>query len=175
MKKIDTGLDGLFVIEPAPHHDDRGFFARTWCADTFAQWALVASFGQASISFNHKRGTVRGMHFQADPHGEVKLVRCTKGAILDVAVDIRSDSPTKGRWFAAELSETNRQALYIPQGYAHGFQTLADETEVLYNIAGNYVAAAASGFRFDDPALAIDWPLAVSVISDRDRSWPEFQ
>jgi dTDP-4-dehydrorhamnose 3,5-epimerase len=175
MKKIETGLHGLFVIEPDPSHDDRGFFTRTWCADTFAQWGLASHFNQSSVSFNLKQGTVRGMHFQADPHGEVKLVRCTQGAILDVVVDVRPNSPTRGQWFAAELNCANRHALYIPRGFAHGFQTLADETEVLYNIEGAYVASAASGFRFDDPSFAIDWPLAVTVISDRDQNWPDFQ
>ncbi|KAA0677116.1 dTDP-4-dehydrorhamnose 3,5-epimerase [Azospirillum brasilense] len=172
MRAIETGLAGAVVVEPTPASDERGFFARTWCARTFAEWGLDPALTQCSVSFNHRRGTVRGMHYQADPHGEAKLVRCTQGAIYDVIVDVRPGSATHGRWFGIELTPANHKALFIPKGFAHGFQTLADDSEVYYQISVEYVAEAARGIRHDDPAVGIVWPLPVAVISDRDRNLP---
>lgn len=173
VKRHDTELPGVFVIELDPIFDERGFFARTWCRAAFLEWDLEANFSQCSISYNVQEATVRGMHFQREPFGETKLVRCTRGSILDAAVDLRPDSPTRFMSTAVELNASNRLALYIPRGFAHGFQTLEPESEVLYQISGDYVASAASGCRFDDPVIAIDWPLPVTQISSRDRNWPD--
>jgi dTDP-4-dehydrorhamnose 3,5-epimerase len=174
MNLIETGLAGAVVVEPAPAHDERGFFARTWCAKTFARHGLDTALTQCSVSFNHRRGTLRGMHYQAEPHPESKLVRCTRGAIYDVIVDLRPESATRGRWIGVELTAENYKALFVPAGFAHGFQTLADDSEVFYQISTDYVAEAARGLRFDDPELAIEWPLPVAVISERDRNLPLF-
>jgi dTDP-4-dehydrorhamnose 3,5-epimerase len=167
-----TPLAGAFVIEPQPHADERGFFARTFCAREFAEHGLVTGFDQNSVSFNKARGTVRGLHFQEAPDEEVKLVRCTAGSILDVIVDIRPDSATHLQHFQVELSGGNRLALYVPKGFAHGFQTLENGAEVAYQIHGFHSPEKAGGLRFDDPVLKISWPLPVAVISQRDRSWP---
>lgn len=169
-----TELAGVVVIEPERHEDVRGYFARTWCADEFAAHGLVSDFAQCSTSFNRRRGTVRGLHLQIAPHQETKLIRCTRGRAFDVAVDLRPGSPTRGRWTAAELSAENGRSIYIPEGVAHGFQTLEDATELSYQITPTQCAEAARGVRWDDPQLAIDWPIAVTVISDRDRMSPEF-
>lgn len=169
-----TTFHGAWLIELEPIRDDRGFFARTFCVREFKARGLDASFPQHSTSFSAKRGTVRGMHFQRPPHDEVKLVRCISGRIWDVIVDVRPESPTCGRWQGFELTAAGRTQLYIPSGFAHGFQTLTDDVEVNYLISKEHVPAAAAGFRHDDPAFKIDWPLPVSVISDRDRSWPPF-
>lgn len=142
--------------------------------DEFAAAGIDFEVVQANISFNRFSGTVRGMHFQSPPHAEAKVVRCTRGALYDVVVDLRPDSAMYGKWFGAELNADNRAALYIPEGCAHGFQTLLDNTEVDYLMSGRYEAEAASGVRFDDPAFGIDWPLAVSSVSDRDKNWPDF-
>jgi len=167
-----TALDGVFIVEPEMRHDERGFFARTFDAQTFRDRALVDRFDQHSIAHNARAGTVRGLHYQVRPHGETKLVRATRGALFDVAVDLRADSPTFGRWVGVRLDDTNRLALYIPQGLAHGYQTLEDDTEALYLIAGVHVPQAARGVRFDDPALAIAWPREANVLSNADRTWP---
>lgn len=167
-------LAGAFRIVPEPHTDERGFFARTSCEDTFAARGLAAGFRQSSVSFNIRRGTVRGMHFTAGIHAETKLVRCTRGAILDAIVDLRPDSATYRRWTGIELSADNREALYIPAGLAHGFQTLREETEVLYMIDKPYVAEAARGVRWDDPAFGLSWPEPVTVISPRDLAFPDW-
>lgn len=167
-------LAGAFLIRPEPIRDDRGFFARSFCADEFAAHGLKDGFVQCNISYNARKGTVRGMHFQLHPHEEVKLVRCTAGAIHDVIVDLREGSPTRGQWLAAELTAANRHMLYVPEGFAHGFKTLADETEVFYQMGSAYVPGSAAGLRYDDPALAIDWPTGEVVISDRDLSYPPF-
>lgn len=172
MRIEPTSLAGCYLVLPTPAHDNRGFFARTWCAETFVKAGLDATLTQCSVSFNHAAGTVRGMHYQADPHGEVKLVRCTRGSILDVVVDVRSGSATFGQWFGAELSAENHHALYIPVGFAHGFQTLTDDAEIFYQISTLYVPEAARGVRHDDPAIGIVWPRPVTVISDRDRALP---
>jgi dTDP-4-dehydrorhamnose 3,5-epimerase len=171
----DAGIDGVLVIEPERHEDERGFFARTWDPDEFAERGLNPELAQCSISFNRARGTLRGLHYQAPPHEEAKLVRCTAGAIFDVAVDLRPGSSTFRDWFGIELSAENRLALYIPEGCAHGFLTLADDSEVHYQISHAYVPDAGRGVRWDDPAFAIRWPGEVVVINDRDRSYADFR
>lgn len=169
-----TALDlpGSFLIEPEPMADARGHFARMFCGDEFAAYGLETQFPQRSFSFNHKRGTLRGLHFQKSPHGEVKIVRCTAGAIFDVLVDLRPMSPTFGKSVTRELSAANRSMLYIPEGFAHGFLTLTDNAEVYYEISRAYVPEAASGVAFDDLDLAIGWPMAPTMISDKDRALP---
>ncbi|WP_342150929.1 dTDP-4-dehydrorhamnose 3,5-epimerase [Methylorubrum sp. SB2] len=167
-------LPGLVRIAPEPHADARGLFARTFCEDEFARHGLIARFAQSSVSFNARRGTVRGLHFSRDPHAETKLVRCTAGAIHDVAVDLRPDSPTYLQSCAVTLSAESRHALYIPAGFAHGFQALSDGAEVLYMIDRPFTAGAADGLRWDDPALAVAWPEPVTVISERDRTYPDW-
>ena len=168
-----TRLGGVWLVEIEPHQDERGHFARTWCPREFAAHGLDTTLAQASLSFNHKRGTLRGLHFQRPPHEEVKLVRCTSGAIYDVALDLRPGSPTRGQWQGFELTARNAAALYIPKGLAHGFQTLAPDSEVFYQISEFYEPDSASGVRFDDPAFAIAWPPPVAAISAKDRAWPD--
>jgi dTDP-4-dehydrorhamnose 3,5-epimerase len=172
MRYLDTPLAGLVVIELEPVTDSRGFFARTWCHKEFTERGLSTELRQAGIAFNRLRGTVRGMHFQRPPFGETKIVRCTAGALFDVAVDLRPDSPTYRRHFAIELSADNRTALYIPEGFAHGYQTLVDDTEASYWISQFYAPEYAAGIRWNDPALGIEWPLETTEISDRDRNLP---
>lgn len=171
----ETELKGAYVIEPVAATDERGFFARTFCAEEFAKRGLAAAMVQCSTSFNTRQGTLRGLHYQAAPHAEDKLVRVTMGAIFDVIVDLRDTSPTRGRWFGQTLSAENRRMLYIPQGFAHGFQTLEDASEVFYQISTVYQPASARGIRWDDPDLAIAWPDAKNaIVSDRDRVLPPF-
>ena len=172
MKFVATPLAGAVVVELEPAHDARGFFARTFCRDEFRAAGLPGEFVQTSLSYNARRGTLRGMHFQAAPQEEPKLVRCGRGAIFDIVVDLRRDSPTHRRWFGIELSAENRRALYVPPGFAHGFQTLADDSEVLYAMAVAYVAELARGVRWNDPAFAIAWPLPNPIVSERDRGFP---
>lgn len=167
-------LAGLYLVEPERHEDERGYFVRTWCREEFAGAVGEVTFVQTSQSFNKRAGTIRGMHYQAAPFGETKLVRCIRGAIYDVAVDIRPWSPTRGRWIAVELSEENGRAVLIPDGFAHGFQTLRDGSEVAYQISEYHRPEAARGIRWDDPAIGIKWPLAVTAISGRDKAWPDF-
>ena len=167
-----TGLEGVWVIDPEPIEDDRGFFLRTFDAGEFALRNLAMAWVQASVSFNRRRGTLRGLHYQAAPHEESKLVRCTAGAIHDVVVDLRPESPTRLRHVSVELSADNRRQIFVPPGCAHGFQSLADATEVSYLISAFYEPAAAKGARFDDPALGLAWPLEPTVVSQRDRGWP---
>lgn len=175
MRFVRTPLHGAWVVEPDRIEDERGWFARTYDRDEFAARGLDPAVVQCNASFNAVAGTLRGMHLQRDPHGEPKLVRCTRGAIFDVVVDLRPDSPTHRQWFGAELSEANGRALYVPVGLAHGFQTLRDASEVLYMMGHEYVAGAASGVRWDDPAFAIDWPPAERrVISERDATYPDY-
>jgi dTDP-4-dehydrorhamnose 3,5-epimerase len=162
------------VIEPECLTDERGFFARTGCAREFASHGLKNIFVQSSLSFNQQQGTLRGLHYQKPPHEEIKLVRCTMGAIYDVVVDLRQDSPTYLKHFAVELTQDNRQMLYVPEGCAHGFQTLADNTEVYYQMSEFYSPECSNGHRWNDPVFGIDWPLEVSVISERDGSYPDF-
>jgi dTDP-4-dehydrorhamnose 3,5-epimerase len=170
-----TKLAGAYIIEPEPIADDRGFFARSWCTKEFAAQGLNSQLVQCNISFNRHRGTLRGMHYQASPYGECKLVRCTAGSIYDVIIDLRPDSATYTQWVAVELSSANRQALYIPEGLAHGFQTLTDEAEVLYQMSEFYHPESAKGVRWDDPKFQIPWPIVEITISDRDRQYPDFQ
>jgi dTDP-4-dehydrorhamnose 3,5-epimerase len=166
-------LPGAFRLEPELLADERGFFARLWCADEFAIHGLQANFVQSSISFNARRGTLRGLHYQVPPHAETKLVRCIRGSVFDCLVDLRPDSPTYRQWHSCELSADNRHALYIPEGIAHGFQTLADDTELLYEITATYAPAAARGVRWNDEKLSIGWPYPErAVMSDRDANLP---
>jgi len=177
MRFRETPVAGSYVVEPERMEDARGFFARTFAADEFAARGLDARVDQCSTSFNAKRGTLRGLHYQAAPHGEAKLVRCTRGAIYDVAVDLRPDSPSYLRWVATELTAENGHALYVPDGCAHGFQTLEDASEVLYQIATAYVPEAARGVRWDDPAFNIEWPPAPPggrTLAERDAQYPDF-
>jgi dTDP-4-dehydrorhamnose 3,5-epimerase len=174
MRFVETKLAGAVVVDPEPILDNRGFFARSFCEREFAAHGLETRFPQHSISYNARKGTLRGMHFQRAPHAETKLVRCSAGAIFDVIVDLRENSPTRGRWEGFELTVGNRRQLYIPQGFGHGFQALCDDAEITYMISAFHEPAAAAGFRYDDPALAIQWPLPVSVIADRDLAWPAF-
>jgi dTDP-4-dehydrorhamnose 3,5-epimerase len=170
----DTEIPGVAVVDLDRIEDDRGFFARSFCAGEFADRKLCKSFVQANISFNRLRGTLRGMHYQAEPKPEPKLVRCTRGAIFDVAVDLRTDSPTFRRWAGRELTAENRRALFIPAGCAHGFVSLTDNTEVFYLMGAAYDPALARGMRWNDPAFAIDWPMQPTTLSDRDASYPDF-
>lgn len=174
MKICETTLAGAYVIEPERIEDERGFFARSWCRKEFAQFGLNPAITQCNISHNHRRGTLRGMHFQRPPHGETKLVRCTSGAVFDVIVDLRPDSPSCLRWFGIELSAENRAMLYIPDGFAHGFLTRTDSAELFYQMSSDYVASSAAGFRWNDPAFGIAWPESPVVISARDNSYPDF-
>ena len=174
MKFTETPLPGAFIIDLEPHQDERGFFARTFCVQEFAEHGLDPIVVQCNLSSNSKAGTLRGMHFQQPPVGEAKLVRCVRGAIHDVVVDLRPQSSTYRGQFAVELSMENRRALFVPALFAHGFQTLTDHTEVEYQMSQGYVAEATRGFRYDDPAFAICWPLPISVISPRDLAWSPF-
>ncbi len=168
----ETPLAGAYVIEPEPYSDSRGRFVRVWCRCEFAANGIDVDPVQANLSINPHRGTLRGLHFQHQPHAEAKLMRCQRGAVFDAIVDLRPQSVTHGRWFGVELSPENGRILYVPEGFAHGFQTLVDDTEVTYLVSNYYTPAAAAGVRYDDSDLAIAWPLPVSRISDQDRSWP---
>lgn len=175
MKLTELELPGAFLIDLEPMEDERGFFARSFCRREFAVHGLNAAVAQCGISYNRTRGTLRGLHYQVPPAAEAKLVRCTRGAVYDVLVDLRPASPTCCRWTAVELTAENYRMVYIPEGLAHGFQTLYDDTELLYQISEFYAPEFARGLRWDDPAFQIAWPLPVSAISDRDRSHPLFQ
>jgi dTDP-4-dehydrorhamnose 3,5-epimerase len=173
LRFVPTLLAGAYVIEQQRHVDERGFFARTWCAEEFLAQGLEGGLAQCSVSFNRRRGTLRGLHYQAPPHAEAKLVRCTRGALYDVAVDLRPDSPTFRRWIGVELSEEDGRGLYIPRGFAHGFYSLADDTEILYQISTPYCPEAARGIRWNDPLFAVSWPGPVEVMAPRDRECPD--
>jgi dTDP-4-dehydrorhamnose 3,5-epimerase len=171
----ETELPGAYVIDLEPIKDPRGFFARAWSVDELAKQGLETRIAECNASLTKRKGTIRGMHFQRPPHEEVKFVRCTRGRLYDVIVDLRPDSVAFRRWIGVELSQDNRRALYIPRGFAHGFQTLADDTEVFYMISELHAPASASGVRWDDPAFGIVWPLGdPTEISDKDRSWPDY-
>jgi dTDP-4-dehydrorhamnose 3,5-epimerase len=172
MRFLKTPLAGAFLIECERRADARGFFARLWCRKEFEAQGLVSDFPQENISVNDKAGTLRGLHFQRAPHDEVKVIRCTRGALYDVIVDLRPSSPTYLSWYGVELNADDYRALYIPQGFAHGFQTILDRTEAQYMVSAYYAPQAESGLRYDDPALNIRWPSPVSVMSEKDRSWP---
>ena len=174
MKFHQTPLDGAWLIEPEPHQDQRGSFTRVFCEREFALHDLCTRFVQHSTSFSSRRGTLRGMHFQQAPFAEVKLVSCSAGAVLDVIIDLRAGSPTYAQWAEFTLSAQNRHRLYVPAGFAHGFQTLSDDAEVNYLISAFHAPQAARGVRHDDPAFDIRWPLPVSAISPKDRAWPDF-
>ena len=171
----ETELGGAFVVEPEMFEDERGFFARGWSRREFEERGLDARLVETNISFNRRRGTLRGMHFQSAPRAQAKLVRCTMGAIYDVVVDLRPESPTFKRWVGVELSADNRLMLFVPEGFAHGFQTLADETEVFYQMSEYYAPETAGGVRWDDPAFGIEWPDAPArIINERDANYPDF-
>ncbi|HKV35400.1 MAG TPA: dTDP-4-dehydrorhamnose 3,5-epimerase [Pyrinomonadaceae bacterium] len=171
----ETKLKGAFVIEPEKFEDLRGFFARSFSRQEFSDHGLSGDLVEAGISFNLRKHTVRGMHFQTAPNEQAKLVRCTRGAIFDVLIDLRDGSPTYKQWFAQELTAQNRLMLYIPEGCAHGFQTLEDETEVFYHLSHGYAPVSERGVRWNDPAFAIEWPVTDGVImNDRDRNYPDF-
>lgn len=163
---------GAYVIDPSPHEDDRGRFLRAWCAREFAEHEINFTPVQANMGLSRRKGTIRGMHFQAPPAPEAKLVRCTRGAIFDVALDLRIGSAAYGKWYGTELSAQNGRMMYLPDHCAHGYQTLEDDTEMYYMTSEFYAPRAVRGIRFDDPAFSIAWPLAASVVSEQDRAWP---
>jgi dTDP-4-dehydrorhamnose 3,5-epimerase len=163
---------GAWLIEPTPHEDQRGRFMRAWCAQEFRDHGIGFTPLQANMGLSRRRGTIRGMHFQVAPALEAKLVRCTRGALFDVVVDMRSESPTYLRWYGAELTADNGRMLYVPVGCAHVCQSLVDETEFHYMASAVFASKQATGVRYDDPALAIEWPQPVSLVSDQDRNWP---
>jgi len=175
MRFTETKLAGAFVIEPQVFEDVRGFFTRTWSRREFGEHGCDPELLECNLSFNHKAGTLRGMHFQVEPHGQPKLVRCTRGAIWDAIVDLRPTSSTFRQWVGVELTAENHRQLYIPRGFAHGFITLVDATEVFYQMGGTYDAAASRGVRWNDPAFGITWPREVSVIIERDATYPDFR
>ena len=170
----EAGLPGVWLVTPEQREDFRGFFARTWCDQEAAAHGLTDRWVQSSLSYTKSRGTLRGLHFQREPHEEVKLVRCTAGAIFDVVVDLRPTSPTFKKHLAVELTAENRVAIYIPRGFAHGYQTLTDGVEVLYQMSEFYAPEFAAGVRWDDPAFRIAWPESNPIIAERDRSYPDF-
>lgn len=170
-----TPLHDAYVITPEKREDSRGFFARAWCRQEFAAHGLNTELAQANLSFNRQRGTLRGMHFQLAPHAEVKLVRCTRGAIHDVIIDLRPDSPSYMQWFGIDLTADNHTMLYVPKGFAHGYQTLLDDSEVFYQVSDAYAPGFEGGVRHNDPLFGIKWPLAVASISEKDANWSDYQ
>jgi dTDP-4-dehydrorhamnose 3,5-epimerase len=173
MKFIKTKLAGVFEVRLEPIPDERGFFARTWCEKEFQSHGLNSSIAQCSVSFNNRKGTLRGMHYQASPFAETKTIRCNKGAIFDVVLDLRSESLTFKSWIGVELTAENRKMLYVPEGCAHGFLTLENDTEIFYQISEFYNAESARGVRWDDPAFCIEWPMRPEVMSERDRTYAD--
>jgi dTDP-4-dehydrorhamnose 3,5-epimerase len=168
-------LEGSYLIELERREDDRGFFARAWCEREFAAHGLNTRLVQANVAWSRQKGTLRGLHFQRPPHAEAKVVRCTKGAIYDVIVDLRPGSPTQKQWLGVKLSADNRRMVYVPEGFAHGYQTLVDDTETFYHVSEFYTPAAEGGVRWDDPAFGIEWPDSVGVLlSEKDRTWPDY-
>lgn len=174
MKFAATPLAGAYVIELEPAYDDRGFFARTWCRDEFAAHGLNPLLLQCSLSWNKRKGTLRGLHYQDAPYMEAKLVRCSSGSIYDVIVDLRPDSPTFKKWFAAELTAANHKGLYVPEGFAHGFQAMEDNSTVFYQITESYHADCARGVRWNDPKFAITWPIPDPILSPRDATFSDY-
>ena len=170
MRLSETTLPGAYLLVPDPQRDERGYFARVWSADDLAGCSLNTTWVQSSISFNETARTLRGMHYQAAPHGEVKLVRCSSGAVFDVIIDLRDDSPTWGRWFSVELNAENNLVLYVPEGFAHGFLTLQDRSVVEYHMSESFHPESARGVRWDDEAFGIEWPLEPVTMSERDRT-----
>jgi dTDP-4-dehydrorhamnose 3,5-epimerase len=175
MNFVETTLKGAYLVHPKRIADDRGFFARAWCRDEFASHGLNPNMVQLNVAASPRKGTLRGLHHQHAPHAEAKFVRCTQGAIFDVIVDLRADSPTRGQWFGTELTAGNGIMLYAPEGFAHGYQTLSDDTEMYYLTSAPYSATAAGGVRYNDEGFGIEWPLPVAVISEADRSWPDYR
>ena len=165
-------IPGAWIIDIQPIQDSRGFFAMTWLPDELRERGMNASLAQCNLAFNSKKGTLRGMHFQKRPHGQAKMIRTTRGALLDVIIDLREESPTYRQWDAVELTADNHRMLYMPEGVAHGYITLLDDTEAYYHVSGPWVPEAESGVRWDDPAFAVEWPFPPAVISDRDQRWP---
>lgn len=174
MKFIKVPLEGAYIVELEPVVDERGFFARCWCRQEFLTHGLNPHLAQCSVSFNERKGTLRGMHYQDVPNIEAKLIRCCSGVIYDVILDLRPISPTYKKWFAVELSATNRKMVYVPEGFAHGFQTLADKSEVFYQITENYRPESARGVRWNDPQFGIEWPIEDLILSPRDRTFPDY-
>jgi len=170
-----AGLSGAYIIDMEPITDDRGFFARAWCRDTFEKRGLKTDFVQSNNSFSRSKGTLRGLHYQVSPYQEAKLVRCIKGAIYDVMIDVRPDSETYAQWFGIELNAENRRMIYMPEGIAHGFLTLQDETEILYNITQSYHPECERGIRYNDPSIKIKWPRKIEVVTEKDLQWPDFE
>lgn len=173
MRFTETPLAGAWIIDPEPFSDSRGLFARTWCREEFGRHGMDTRIAQSSLSFNLKRGTLRGMHYQVAPFAEVKLVRCVRGSFFDVIVDLRPDSPTRLEHFGIELTAENRRALYIPEGFAHGFQTLEDATEIAYQMSEFYSPEHGRGIRWNDPSIGIEWPVADPIMSERDASYTD--
>jgi dTDP-4-dehydrorhamnose 3,5-epimerase len=171
----ETELKGAFIIEIERRGDERGFFARAWCQKEFEAHGLSPNWVQANLAFSKKRGTLRGLHYQIAPYEEAKLMRCIRGAIYDVIVDLRQESPTYKRWLGVELSADNRKMLYVPEGFAHGYQTLVDNSETYYPVSQFYSPGFERGARWDDPAFGVEWPITENlIISDKDKSWPDF-
>ena len=172
----ETKLDGVYTVVMEPIRDHRGFFARAWCNREFEAQGLISQFVQANLTYSPERGTLRGLHYQIAPHQEVKLVRCTRGAIYDVIVDLRPESPTYKEWLAVELTADNHKMNYIPAGFAHGYQILMDDTEVFYQVGQFYAPEYERGARWNDPAFGIEWPITNSMtLSDKDKNWPDYQ
>jgi dTDP-4-dehydrorhamnose 3,5-epimerase len=170
----ESTIRGAYVVDIDRIEDDRGFFARAWCRREFEAAGLNPDLVQINLARSHTRGTLRGMHYQDAPHSEAKLARCTRGAVYDVIVDLRPDSSTFRRWLGVELTDENHRMLYVPEGVAHGYQTLTDDAELCYQTSREYAPESAGGVRYDDPAFTIEWPIPVSVISEADRTWPDF-
>jgi len=171
---LETPLPGAYVLEPQRLEDHRGFFARIWCKRELREHGLTAELAQSNVGFSHRRGTLRGLHFQSPPHVEVKIVRCTRGSVFDVIVDLRTDSPAYRRWFGVELTAGNGKMLYVPEGCAQGYLTLEDDTEIYYHTSEFYHPESASGVRYDDTEFGIVWPREITVMSQQDRQWPDY-
>jgi dTDP-4-dehydrorhamnose 3,5-epimerase len=174
MKFIETPLSGAFVLEVEKREDERGFFGRSWCVRELTDHGLDPTIVQANVSFNRRKGTLRGMHFQTAPHEEVKIVRCTRGSLYDVIVDLRPESPTYCRWFGVELSADNYRMLYIPKRFGHGYQTLEDTVDLMYMVSTFFAPDHATGVMYNDPVFGIQWPLPVAMINEKDRTWPRY-
>ncbi len=171
----ETQLNGAYVIDLDKLEDKRGFFARSFCVNEFKEVGIDFPVAQANVSYNRYKRTLRGMHYQQEPHGEAKLVRCTRGAIFDAIIDVRPDSSTYMQWMGVELNEQNYRMLYVPEGFAHGFITLEDETEVTYQVSEFYTPGAEKGIRWNDSTFNIDWPVDPRILSEKDKSWPDFK
>lgn len=175
MDFVETKLEGAYLVKLEPFEDERGWFALSWSEKEFAARGLDSRLAECNVSFNRKKGTLRGMHYQEAPHGQVKLVRCTRGAIFDVIIDLRASSPTFKQWVGTELSAENRHALYIPRDFAHGFQTLTDDSEILYQMSDPFVPASSRGVRWNDSSFGITWPDSDRLICERDNEYPDFR